>query len=191
VEPLPRGDYNVWLLHKDKIIAHRTIFLGGPKDDDYKYQLDLYHATIRLQAQAELEEIRQLTVALGRQLRETKTAYRRGKKWWPEFRETWLAQQEQTSFLFKNWVPKSGEKGFYYGHLYRSIRDAGVLILKFHNEQNAEIEKANKRRLASEKLTEQEQVIEKILASIRQSITVVEQKAAAGELPINVPAGSQ
>ena len=135
---LPRGDYNVSLSSKGEVLAQKIVFLGGAKDKDYAQKLRTYHAALKMQAEAELEEVRQLTETLEKQLNETRAQFAKVARGWDAFHKRWTQMQEQIDIMFKEWTMKSLETDFYYGPLYAAVKEASDWVGRLHAQQNAE-----------------------------------------------------
>jgi len=106
--PLPRGEYNVYLIESEnqpdatkgilanaqpsgikippylpkgsRIIAKKTYFLGGTKDSTYLSRLKEYHDKLRTRATAELAELKQFSGTLESQLNASITNFSKLRK---------------------------------------------------------------------------------------------------------------
>lgn len=174
-QPFPRGQYDVyavdaekqseqvslWLSklqalevkhpegisHSIKLLATRSVFLGGDKDSVYAERLKEFHDKLQKKATEELEEIREFATTLESELLATtskfKSLYRstktnpNSKKDWEAFHTEWLNFQLQMNKAFVKWTPEVLEKSFFYSELYKMIRQSQQDLEGVHNTQNA------------------------------------------------------
>ncbi len=178
---LPRGEYHVFVRHKGEIVAKRTLFLGGPKDRDYEAKLKLYHERLKVTAQSELDEIRQFTETLAKQLRDTNTQFKSGRDW-SAFHKNWVGLQNQIDGLFAQWTPEALTRDFYYGSLYLSLKQVGERISKLHADQNSAMAL---RSVAGER----EQILAADALSVESALLGVRAKIALAERQPLTPGG--
>lgn len=119
---LPMGEYNLRLASRGQTIAQRTLFLGGAKDSTYEAKLKMYHSALKLQAEAEIDEIRQLADTVESQLAEMRSSSRLNQRW--------MGVQRQIEFMFQGWTTEGLDKEFYYGSLYLLIKQAAEAMSK-------------------------------------------------------------
>jgi hypothetical protein len=166
---LPRGQYEVYAMEADKqpqetnmilaamqplagaklpagsnasvrLLASRSVFLGGLKDATYTARLKEYHDKLQQKATSELTEIKQMAMSLETSLTETLTKFKSmrkpaRKKQWEEFTKTWSGFEEQLKGTFAKWTPEILEKEFFYGMLYKMLKETQQAVENVHNIQ--------------------------------------------------------
>lgn len=182
---LPTGEYNIRLISNGETIGQRTVFLGGANDANYKSRLNMYHAALRLQAEAELDEIRQLTDTLESQLSDTKLAFNRGRKGWARFHERWMLLQRQVEAMFKGWTTAALEQEFYHGRLYQMVSDAGHAVGMLHELQNSYVmdDDREMQGAASQPIQRELEKAEGAIFSLRAKIAQLEHQVASQGIP--------
>jgi hypothetical protein len=134
-KPLVPGEYTLTIYKNGAQLAQKTFFLGGIKDRDYSARLQSYQGKLRVQAEAELSEIHQVTDLLEKQFNETNQRYKSGKGW-EKFHQQWTALQGQIEILFKEVNSEILNKEFYHGPLYGLLNEATQDVSRLHNEHN-------------------------------------------------------
>ncbi len=128
-----------------KLIAYKTYFLGGPKDQLYTERLKEYHDKLKQTAERELSELRQLRATLEVAMNESmaKHAALRAShnkaarnKVWGAFHENWMKREQQLAQSYQKWSPeRKGE--YFYGVLYQYLQTYGLAVAKMHGLQHA------------------------------------------------------
>jgi hypothetical protein len=169
--PLPRGQYEVFATEADKqppetlaalgplqplagaklpagsnpnvkLLATKSVFLGGLKDSTYAARLKEYHDKLQEKATTELTEIKQMAMSLESALNETNTKFKGlrrvgKKKQWEDFSKSWQVFENQLKTAFDKWTPEVLEKEFFYGGLYKMLKDTQQSIENVHNVQSS------------------------------------------------------
>ncbi len=137
-QPLAPGDYTLTILKEGVPLTQKTFFLGGTKNSEYQEKLKIYQGKLRIQAESELAEVRQVTELLERQFAETNSRFK-SSNGWSKFHPQWLALQSQIEILFQEVNSELLMKEFYHGSLYGLLKEATTEISRLHNEQNSAI----------------------------------------------------
>ncbi len=160
--PFPRGEYRISVScgscdksilsqGNGRVLTQKTYFIGGVKDADYDQKLATYHEQLRIQAQDELGELKQVLETLEAQFRETTQRYRSlletkgvpstaDAKTWASFSGRWSGLQAQINSLFARWTPEALEAGYFHASLYSSLKMAGERVQRLHKTQSAAFE---------------------------------------------------
>ena len=134
-KPLAPGEYTLTVTKNGALLLQKTFFLGGVKDRAYQENLNLYLSKLRVQAEGELSEIRQVTQLLERQFADTNLRFKAPKSW-EKFHASWSALQSQIEVLFQDVNSEALKKEFYHGPLYGLLKEATVEVGRLHAEQN-------------------------------------------------------
>jgi hypothetical protein len=129
-----------------KLLARRTYFLGGLKDDSYQQKLRDYHTQLAQKARIELADLKDLGNALDKQMQDTIRqfkAIRKGKgitagkkKAWSKFHADWMRDQIAWLDRFSKITPESLRDEYVYADGYDLARQAGQELQKLHDMQN-------------------------------------------------------
>ena len=110
-----------------KIVAHQTLFLGGPRDSIYREKLDEYHSNLKKMANTEIDELRGLLKDLTHGLDELESRYTSARamkhkilkaRAWDEVRKKWNSKLQDLAAIARkgNSLP---EDALLYSNLYR------------------------------------------------------------------------
>jgi len=118
--PFNRGEYIVSVMHEGKLLAQRTYFVGGNKDQKYQDALRKYHEHLAKQARSELVELKQISKTLNRQVNALSATVQNTcltRKQWEHFDRQWLPQQEPVA----NAWTKDTDEHFYF-EIYEQLK---------------------------------------------------------------------
>jgi hypothetical protein len=110
-----------------KILAMKTIFLGGTKDAKYASDLKAFQDGLRKKATDELSEVSQFVTTLEGQMILSQTQFTTWRKprltpklkaGWSKFHTEWSKLQTQLDGIFAKWTPEYIQKEVFYGSLY-------------------------------------------------------------------------
>jgi hypothetical protein len=133
-KPLAAGEYTLTVAKGGAPLVQKTFFLGGIKDRDYQDRLQLYLGKLRMQAEGELSEVRQITQLLERQFADTNLRFK-SPKGWEKFHTSWMALHSQIEVLFQDLDSEALMKEFYHGSLYGLLKEATTDVGRLHAEQ--------------------------------------------------------
>lgn len=170
-KPLPRGEYRViavdapaqppevkklllerpsvtlshspWPDREVRLIGKKTLFLGGPRDQNYFARLKEFHDKVHDKAVSELAELKQFSstlesqlnslVAKSEELRKGKASRMAArKKAWAGFDAQWSGLEDQLDQSFRKWTPETIKSEVFYDSLYDQLTRSGQLIDQVH-----------------------------------------------------------
>lgn len=167
-QPIPRGEYGIFVVAgenqpasvrallattqglairvppgvpKDaKLLAYRSVFLGGSRDGVYSTRLKEFHEKLRTKASNETGEIRQFLTTIESQLLSTQTKFKLlrkrvsgpTRKQWDDFNTEWMGLQEGMDQTFRKWTPDVLTQDFFHGSLYQLVQQAGLSVQRVH-----------------------------------------------------------
>lgn len=110
-----------------KVVAHQTLFLGGPRDAIYREKLEEYHSNLKKMANTEIDELRGLLRELTSGLDELESRYSSARamkhkilkaRAWDEIRKKWNSKLQDLAATARkgNSLP---EDALLYSNLYR------------------------------------------------------------------------
>lgn len=217
--PLPRGEYWVYLpagqtmpsssqgqaknlilpieegTREVKVLAVKSYFLGGPRDESYVKQLTEFHEKLRAKASGEIMEAKQFADTLANQLTSTGIKFgmlsrvkrhQSDRKAWAKFDQDWTKFETQLDEMFARWTPDILQKEMFYGALYEGVQRAGKAVSKVHSLQSRYIEgvPANNAKAFELELAQAASDAQKILAELQNKIEQAEKlPATPGGLP--------
>lgn len=110
-----------------KVVAHQTLFLGGPRDAIYRDKLEEYHTNLKKMANSEIDELRGLLRDLTSGLDELESRFTSARamkhkilkaRAWDEVRKKWNSKLQDLAGIARkgNSLP---EDALFYSNLYR------------------------------------------------------------------------
>jgi hypothetical protein len=130
-----------------RLLASKTVFLGGAKDATYESRLKEFHDKLRDKASTELAELKQLSATIEQQLSNTSAKYsqlRKGagkptaaaRKGWSDFHGQWAKFEAQLRESYDKWTEQALATDYFYGSLYTLAKSAGDAVAKLHQLQS-------------------------------------------------------
>lgn len=172
-KPIPRGEYEVYVVESGeqqpaiqsllanlqplsapktpssipkgfKLLAAKTVFLGGLKDAVYAQRLKEFHDKLREKANSEITEVKQYAQTLENEMQAGLAKYTslsRGgkakpsliaKKSWTESHERWANFSSQMRPIVEKWTPAALQSEFFHGILYQMTQQALTAVEQMH-----------------------------------------------------------
>jgi len=136
-----------WPQSKNTSLYEKTLFLGGKRESNYDGKLKNYHLSLRKQAQSEIQDIRQISETLEKQLNDTTLEFDQllrqrflstpeRSRTWKTFHNRWTQLQNQLDLLYNSWSPEILSEKIFYGELYAKLKTAAADIKNIHSKQN-------------------------------------------------------
>jgi hypothetical protein len=172
--PLPMGEYQVFATESDgqpdsvtsilkalpplnaaktdrlpaglKLLARRTYFLGGAKDEAYNQKLRDYRNQLQQKARVEIADLKDLESVFEKQMQTTIQQFKgihkgRGisaakKKAWSSFHADWMKNEIAWLDRISKITPDALRDEYVYAEQYELARQAGQELQKLHDLQN-------------------------------------------------------
>lgn len=129
-----------------KLLARRTYFLGGTKDEAYNQKLQAYHAQLQQKARIELADLNDIGATLEKQIQSTTQQFKSIKKGkgltagkkraWSTFHADWIKNEIAWQDRFSKITPDALRDDYVYAEQYDLARQAGQELQKLHDLQN-------------------------------------------------------
>jgi hypothetical protein len=129
-----------------KLLARRTYFLGGYKDDAYIQKLREYQNQLQQKSRVEIADLKDLGSVLEKQIQSTIQqfkAIRKGrgvkggkKQAWANFHTEWIKSEFAWLDRFSKLPPDAIRDEYVHAPLYEMAKQAGVELQKLHDLQN-------------------------------------------------------
>jgi hypothetical protein len=129
-----------------KLLARRTYFLGGAKDEAYNQKLRDYRNQLQQKARIEIADLKDLGSVFEKQMQATVHQFKaihkgRGitaakKKAWSNFHAEWMKNEIAWLDRFSKLTPDALRDEYVYAEQYELARQAGQELQKLHDLQN-------------------------------------------------------
>lgn len=181
-----------------KLLARRTYFLGGLKDDAYNQKLRAYHTQLQQKARIEIADLNDIGAILEKQMQSTIKqfkALKKGKgltagkkKAWSTFHADWMKNEIAWLDRFSKLTPDALRDDYVYAEQYELARQAGQELQKLHDLQNDYFENRLDERGVDIQLGTATSVLESAFVAFK---TKTEQAEKASANPSsNLPGGA-
>lgn len=209
-KPLPMGEYQVSVFESDnefqpaevrtilgavqplnaaktdllpaglKMLARKTYFLGGVKDDNYTKKLREYRDQLNAKAKVELADLKDISATLEKQIKLTMDRFKtikkgRGitparKKAWSTFHASWIKDEIALVDRFEKLTPEVLHNEYLFEDLYSMARETGQNLQKLHDLQNDFFESRVDDRAADIQVGTLESVAQSTLVAFKTKI---------------------
>jgi hypothetical protein len=130
-----------------KLLARKTYFLGGAKDEAYNQKLREFHNQLQQKARIEIADLKDLGSILEKQIQSTLQQFKaihgkgRGvntakKKAWSNFHAEWMKNEIAWLDRFTKLTPDALRDDYVFAEQYDLARQAGQELQKLHDLQN-------------------------------------------------------
>ncbi len=129
-----------------KLLARRTYFLGGAKDEAYIQKLRAYRTQLQQKSRIEIADLKDLGAVLEKQIQSTIrqfTQIRKGrgisaskKRTWSGFHAEWMKNEIAWLDHFTKLTPDALRDEYVFAEQYELARQAGQELQKLHDLQN-------------------------------------------------------